>query len=343
MRTDLFDYHLPPELIAQRSVEPRDHSRLMVVDRRTGAWEHKRFFEIASELRAGDVLVLNETKVFRARLKGDVEVFLLRAREGNRWETLVRPGRRVKEGQAVAFGELIGQVVEKSPDGVVLVEFDRPAGEVIAFADAHGEIPIPPYVKQQPETLDQYQTIYARTTGSVAAPTAGFHFTGRLMDELKAKGVQIEFVTLHVGIGTFRPVKTETLEEHEMHSEFVTLDAGTAQRINQAKHEGRRVIAVGTTTVRTLEGVAALCPADSRPPQGEGALCAYSGDVNVFIKPGFAFNVVDGLITNFHLPKSTLLVLVSALAGREHILCAYQEAVRERYRFFSFGDAMFIR
>lgn len=343
MRTDLFDYHLPPELIAQRSVEPRDHSRLMVVDRRTGAWEHKRFFEIASELRAGDVLVLNETKVFRARLKGDVEVFLLRAREGNRWETLVRPGRRVKEGQAVAFGELIGQVVEKSPDGVVLVEFDRPPGEVIAFADAHGEIPIPPYVKQQPETLDQYQTIYARTTGSVAAPTAGFHFTGRLMDELKAKGVQIEFVTLHVGIGTFRPVKTETLEEHEMHSEFVTLDAGTAQRINQAKHEGRRVIAVGTTTVRTLEGVAALCPADSRPPQGEGALCAYSGDVNVFIKPGFAFNVVDGLITNFHLPKSTLLVLVSALAGREHILCAYQEAVRERYRFFSFGDAMFIR
>lgn len=347
MKTDLFDYHLPEGQIAQRSVEPRDHSRLMALDRQTGVWQHKRFFEIGTELRAGDVLVFNDTKVFRARMTAKIhghpvlEVFLLRAADGNVWEVLIRPGRKVRAGDKFVFGDsdrLFGMIKEKREDGVVLVEFDRSPEHVIAYANAHGEIPVPPYVKEQPADLKQYQTVYAKETGSVAAPTAGFHFTERLLDELKAKGVQFEFVTLHVGLGTFRPVKTDTLEEHEMHREFVSLDAQTAQRINQAKREGRRIIAVGTTTVRTLEGVSSFshgCP--SSP------LSHFTGDINLFIKPGFEFKVIDGLITNFHLPKSTLLVLVSAFAGREHILRVYDEAVKTGYRFFSFGEAMFIR
>ncbi|MBI5369776.1 tRNA preQ1(34) S-adenosylmethionine ribosyltransferase-isomerase QueA [Candidatus Uhrbacteria bacterium] len=337
METSLFDYTLPEEQIAQRSVEPRDQSRLMVLDRRTGAWHHQRFFQIVDELKKGDVLVFNDTKVFRARLKGTImengkalEIFLLRAREGTDWEVLLRPGRTASRGMRIEVApDLCGKIREKVDDGTVIITFDRSPQEVVAFANAHGDIPTPPYVKEQPASLENYQTIYARETGSVAAPTVGFHFTSELMEKLKHRGVQMEFVTLHVGMGTFRPMKTETLEAHEMHSEFVSIDVATCSRILQAKKEKRRVIAVGTTTARTLEGVSPLKP--------------FVGEVNLFITPGFDFQVIDGLITNFHLPKSTLLVLVSAFAGREHVLAAYQEAIRQSYRFFSFGDAMFIR
>jgi len=361
MQIEEFNYHLPRELIAQYSVQPRDHSRLMVLDKQTGKLEHKKFFEIVDELKTSDVLVFNDTKVFRARMRGKVleglegpegiEIFLLRARENNVWEVMARPGRKVQVGQTLCIEheteKLCGEVIEKL-DGIVLAKFDREPEQVIAFANTHGEIPIPPYVKNKPEHLEDYQTIYAKETGSVAAPTAGFHFTQRLMNELKTRGVQFEFITLHVGIGTFRPMKTKTIEEHEMHSEFVSISKETADRINQAKKENRRVIAVGTTTVRTLEGVASsrhpACPPKPwrRRERSEGSLYAFTGDVNLFIKPGFDFKIIDGLITNFHLPKSTLLVLVSAFAGRENVLRAYEEAVAQQYRFFSFGDAMFI-
>jgi len=346
----LFDYDLPQELIAQHSVEPRDHSRLMLVDRVTGACEHKRFYEIVDELHSGDVLVMNNTKVFRARLQGTIfrpslrggslsstdeaiqlEVFLLRPRQGV-WEALVKPGRHVNVGDTVRVGDLEGRILSKTD--IVTIDFVRSDKIVLAYANEHGQIPIPPYVHETPKTLEQYQTVYAQETGSVAAPTAGFHFTEELLDRIRAKGVEVQYVTLHVGLGTFRPMKSDTLEEHQMHSEFVTIDSNTAQAINRAKQEGRRVIAVGTTTVRTLEGVAGL---------HHGHIEPFTGDVNLFITPGFDFRVVDSLITNFHLPKSTLLVLVSAFAGREHMLASYQEAVREHYRFFSFGDAMFIQ
>lgn len=332
----LFDYDLPPGQIAQEPVRPRDRSRLLVLDRKTGNVKHKTFFEIADELRAGDVLVMNNTKVFKARLMaGGTEVFLLRG-EGTRWSALLRPGRKVMVGDTLDLGGLVATVVEKREDGTATLAFGVGVEEVLAFADAHGEIPVPPYVDKAPERLEDYQTVYAKNVGSVAAPTAGFHFTPELIESLKAKGVQFEFVTLHVGIGTFRPVKTDTLEEHEMHAELVEIDAGTAERINAAKREGRRVIAVGTTTVRALEGVAAL-------DTNTSLLRSILTDVNLFITPGFEFKVIDGLITNFHLPKSTLLVLVSAFAGRESVLRAYEEAVRLGYRFFSFGDAMFVR
>lgn len=337
MKTSDFDYYLPPEQIAQHSVQPRDHSKLMLLDKHTGQVEHKQFFEIIDHLGQGDILVMNNTKVFRARLQGKVgkrelEVFLLRAFGNNEWDVMVRPGRHIKVGDTIIIGEISGEIIEKTD--VVRVRFDRSPEEVITYANNVGEIPVPPYVSEQPGELEQYQTVYAQEIGSVAAPTAGFHFTDELLEKIRMKGVEIMFVTLHVGLGTFRPVKTETLEEHKMHAEFVCVSPKTAQRISLAKQQGRRVIAVGTTTVRTLEGVAALYG---------GKIEAYSGDVNLFIKPGFVFNVVDALITNFHLPKSTLLALVSALAGREHILRAYGEAIKEKYRFYSFGDAMFIR
>ncbi|MCR4313813.1 MAG: tRNA preQ1(34) S-adenosylmethionine ribosyltransferase-isomerase QueA [Candidatus Uhrbacteria bacterium] len=355
----LFNYELPEELIAQHSVEPRDHSRLMVVDRQMGAWEHKHFYDILDELRAGDVLVMNNTKVFRARLEAivesssgrraqrrsnhSIELFLLRPRGGS-WDVLVKPGRHVNVGDTLVLDGITGRVLAKSD--VVSVAFDLSDQALIDYANAHGQIPIPPYVHELPQTLEQYQTVYAQETGSVAAPTAGFHFTTELLEKIRAKGVEIHYVTLHVGLGTFRPMKSETIEEHKMHSEYVTLDSRTTIAINQARKEGRRIIAVGTTTVRTLEGVAHVMKKidpgskkSSFPLPVEG----FSGDVNLFITPGFDFRVVDALITNFNLPKSTLLVLVSAFAGREHILAVYQEAIRERYRFFSFGDAMFIR
>lgn len=339
----LFDYHLPDELIAQSSVEPRDHSRLMVIDRKTGTWKHQRFYEIIDTFEKGDVLVMNNTKVFRARLSAqvngkDIELFLLRPRDAG-WDVLVKPGRVLDVGDTIVSGTLQADVLSKKD--VAHVQFNVSDEEVIDHANKHGEIPIPPYVHTSPKTLDQYQTVYAQKTGSVAAPTAGFHFTNELLEAVREKGVEVRYVTLHVGIGTFRPIKTETLEDHQMHSEFVQIDEQTAQAINAAKQENRRIIAVGTTTVRTLEGVHDLHKEHFRhgevlPPGG------FSGDVNLFITPGFAFNIIDGLITNFHLPKSTLLVLVSAFAGRENMLRAYKEAVDQKYRFFSFGDAMFI-
>jgi S-adenosylmethionine:tRNA ribosyltransferase-isomerase len=368
-----FDYHLPTDLIAQHSAEPRDHSRLMVIERETGQWGHKRFYDLLEELRAGDVLVMNDTKVFRARLEASIqpvslrracpayrqaggrqaggaprrspsdrtvvragnlsmELFLLRPR-GTAWDVLVKPGRHVNVGDTIVLDGVTGRVLSKSD--VVSVAFNVSDQALINYANAHGRIPIPPYVHEMPVRLEQYQTVYAKETGSVAAPTAGFHFTEELLEKIRAKGVEIHPVTLHVGLGTFRPMKSETIEAHEMHSEFVAISASTAQAINRAKQEGRRVIAVGTTTVRTLEGV--VQDDKSLPYHG------FSGDVNLFITPGFPFKIVDALLTNFHLPKSTLLVLVSAFAGREHILAAYHEAIREKYRFFSFGDAMFIR
>jgi len=335
---DLFDYNLPQELIAQYSAHPRDHSRLMILDRETGSLGEKRFDQIIDEIKEGDLLVMNNTKVFRARLRGlvrskEIEVFLLRPRDGL-WDVLIRPGRHVNVGDTIEIEVLKGVVVGKSD--VASVRFDKSDQEIIDFANQHGEIPIPPYVDQVPESLDQYQTVYAQETGSVAAPTAGFHFTEELLKKIRANGVEIEYVTLHVGIGTFRPVKTDTLEEHKMHAEYVTIAPGVAQRINVAKKDGHRVIAVGTTTVRTLEGVAAA-HGGSIPEAG------FSGDVNLFITPGFDFKIIDALITNFHLPKSTLLVLVSSFAGREYVLSAYRQAVEQKYRFFSFGDAMFIK
>lgn len=343
---NFFDYNLPSELIAQKSVEPRDQSRLLILDKKTGARGHKKFFEIIDELQAGDVLVMNKTKVFKARLRGqvdekEIEVFLLREKEGD-WEVLIKPGRLVSIGSKIQLGDLEAEVIEKG--AVVRIKINAGLDDVLAYADQHGEIPIPPYVKQVPDKLEKYQTVYAEQTGSVAAPTAGFHFTEKLLEQIKEKGVQIEFVTLHVGIGTFRPMKTKTIEEHEMHAEFVQVDGEVAERINQAKEGGRRIIAVGTTTVRTLEGVTNV---DFPPSQGgiKGGLPleGFSGDVNLFIKPGYKFKIVDALITNFHLPKSTLLVLVSALAGRENIMAACKEAVAQKYCFYSFGDAMFIK
>jgi len=357
----LFDYYLPPEQIAQAPVEPRDLSRLLVLkpfnspkqarlaqglrlldwprSLRGGEIEHRRFFEIIDYLRPGDVLVMNDTKVFKARLRGkvkelEVEVFLL-CSSNKVWQALLRPGRKIKINDEIDFGELKAKVINKAEDGTARLGFSVSPEDVLSFTDCYGEIPVPPYIKQVPDKLETYQTIYARETGSVAAPTAGFHFTKELLKKIKRKGIEIEFVTLHIGLGTFRPVKSETLEEHKMHSELVEIKSEVARRINAAKKTGRRIIAVGTTTTRALEGVAST---------NNGVLPenGFFGEVNIFITPGFKFNIIDSLITNFHLPKSTLLVLVSALAGRENILRAYKEAIREGYRFYSFGDAMFI-
>lgn len=325
-----FDYELPPEFIAQSSVEPRDHSKLMLLDRASGEVCHKHFYDIVDELKAGDVLVFNVSKVFRARLRSDeFEVFVLKVRDGE-VDALVRPGKKVKD--VVELPDLSLKLVRRTDDGVFTFATGKTAMEMFAYCDAHGEIPTPPYVSSTVDEDQKYQTVYARETGSVAAPTAGFHFTNELLGRIRAKGVQIEEVILHVGIGTFRPVQTEIVEEHTMHSEWVSLSADVAGRLNAAKQEGRRVIAVGTTTVRALEGVVATT----------GDLGAFEGELNIFITPGFAFKVIDGLVTNFHLPKSTLLMLVSALAGRENVLAAYEEAKRHGYRFFSFGDAMFV-
>lgn len=304
---------------------------------------------------------MNDTKVFRARLRArakahEIELFLLRPVNEYEWEILIKPGKHVRVGDVIFVGNMRATVLEKKD--IMHVRFDHKQSEVFAYADAHGEIPIPPYVQKPPERLEEYQTLYAKEIGSVAAPTAGFHFTHALLDQITKNGIDIVFVTLHVGLGTFRPMKTHTIEEHVMHSEYVTISAAAARKINEAKHARRRVIAVGTTTVRALEGAARATHFKEEnfkekkltlihdrklmstdyflPPDG------FSGDVNIFITPGFPFRIVDALITNFHLPKSTLLVLVSAFAGRENILAAYEEAIRQRYRFYSFGDAMFI-
>lgn len=335
---DAFDYKLPEDLIAQEPAEPRDHARLMIVDRVTGQIEHGHFFDVLNELREGDVLVMNDTKVFKARLFGviegrdiPVETVLLRHEDGL-WETIVKKSRRLKDGSVIDFDGMKAEVVSRDiPSGTVQLRLDHDVDAVLAFADEHGEVPLPPYIERSLDDLDEYQTVYAREVGSVAAPTAGLHFTPELIDRIKQKGVQIEYVTLHVGLGTFQPVwEDQELEDHQMHAEFVEISKDVAERINQAKSEGRRIIAVGTTTTRALEG--------SGVPEG-----GFAGDVDIFMKPGYTFNVIDALITNFHLPRTTLLVLVSAFAGKELVQQAYREAIEHEYRFYSFGDAMMIR
>lgn len=374
MLTSDFDYELPKQLIAQIPLEPRDSSRLMVVDRAEKNIEHKHFSDIVDYLQKGDLLVWNNSKVFKARLRGTlaldekiikfkkeidstdrilnvpiVEIFLIKPMENNKvWKVLAKPGKKLRLGMKVIFAEdFSAEVILKENDGTYLIEFAEDDMSVRAKANKYGEVPTPPYVdsqsaiRSQQELTERYQTVYAREEGSVAAPTAGFHFTPELIEKLKIKGVEFAEVTLHVGLGTFLPVKTDNLEEHKMHSEWVELTSKNADLINQAKAEGRRVVAVGTTTVRTLEGIANVFIGKN---ESGPILRPYSGEINIFIFPGFKFKVIDALITNFHLPKSTLLVLISAFAGdREFMLDCYKKAVEEKYRFFSFGDAMLIK
>lgn len=335
-----YDYELPESRIGQQLKEPRDACQLLVLNRETGEREHRVFRDIVEYLEPGDLLVWNNTKVFKARLFGhlpsgaEIEVFLLRHNTDGVWQTLMRPGRKAHVGDIVQFAEDFSCViVDKEEDGRVNVRFELEPAAVRELSNRYGHIPVPPYVGAQPTEIAQYQTVYATAEGSVAAPTAGFHFTEELIATLRERGVQFAEVTLHVGIGTFQPMKTDTIEEHEMHSEWVEVTTATVEAIAAARRAGKRVIAVGTTTVRTLEGVAAM---------HGGELCSYVGDVNCFIKPGFTFRVINAMITNFHLPKSTLLVLVSAFAGREHIRAAYDDAIAREYFFYSFGDAMLI-
>ena len=338
MKLSDFMYDLPEARIAQTPVEPRDHSRLMVIHRDTGAIEHRHFYDIIDYLNPGDCLVINETKVIPARLYGErptggaVEVLLLKQLGPKRWETLVRPGKKLKPGAEVLFGDgrLKCRVLETTDVGGRIVEFEC-EGSFEAALDALGEMPLPPYIHEKLQDRDRYQTVYAKQDGSAAAPTAGLHFTPGLMDRIRARGVDIVPVLLHVGLGTFRPVKVENIEEHEMHSEYFEVTREAADRVNAARARGGRIIAVGTTSVRTLESAA-----------DGGRLVSKRGDTNIFIKPGYRFQLVDALITNFHLPGSTLIMLVSALWDRERILEAYKTAVENEYRFFSFGDAMLI-
>ncbi len=335
-----FDYDLPEELIAQDPLEDRSASRLMILDKETGEIRHRIFRDITDELAPGDCLVINNTKVIPARLFGikegtgaTIEVLLLKRKENNIWETLVKPGKKAKPGTVLSFGGglLKGTVVEVADEGNRLIRFSY-EGIFEEILDQLGQMPLPPYITHPLKDKNRYQTVYAKYDGSAAAPTAGLHFTEELLDQIRAKGVEIASVTLHVGLGTFRPVKVDRIEDHHMHSEFFRIEQEEADKINRAKENGHRVIAVGTTSCRTLESAA----------DEKGRLEAKSGWTDIFIYPGYRFKCIDALITNFHLPQSTLLMLVSALAGRDHILAAYEEAVRERYRFFSFGDAMFI-
>ena len=338
MKLSDFMYDLPEARIAQTPVEPRDHSRLMVLHRDTGAIEHRHFYDIIDYLNPGDCLVVNETKVIPARLYGErptggaCEVLLLKQLGPKRWETLVRPGKKLRPGAEVVFGDgrLKCTVLESTDVGGRVVEFAC-EGSFEAALDALGEMPLPPYIHEKLEDRDRYQTVYAKQDGSAAAPTAGLHFTPALLDRIREKGVDIVPVLLHVGLGTFRPVKVENIEEHEMHSEYFEVTGDAARRVNAARERGGRVIAVGTTSVRTLESAAR-----------DGKLAATRGDTSIFIRPGYRFQLVDALITNFHLPGSTLIMLVSALYDREKILDAYRMAVEMEYRFFSFGDAMLI-
>ena len=339
MKTHDFYYDLPEELIAQTPLEQRDSSRLMVLNRETGEVSHKHFYEILDYLRPGDCLVMNDSRVLPARLLGRrptggaVEVLLLRDLGGKRWECLCKPGRKMQVGNEVIFGdgELTATVVEVKDDGNRVVEFHY-EGIFLEVLERLGKMPLPPYIKAELQDQERYQTVYSREVGSAAAPTAGLHFTNDLLDKIRAKGVKTAFVTLHVGLGTFRPVKAENILEHHMHSELCMMSAGTAAILNETKAAGGRVICVGTTSCRTLESLV----------NEDGSFEAKSKWTEIFIYPGYNFKAMDGLITNFHLPESTLVMLVSAFAGREHVLAAYEEAVRERYRFFSFGDAMTI-
>lgn len=335
-----FDYELPQELIAQDPLEKRSDSRLMLLDKNTGEIEHHVFREIGRFLQTGDCLVINNTKVIPARLFGvkegtqaKIELLLLKRRGNDTWETLVKPGKKAKTGTRISFGGgiLRGEVVDIAEEGNRVIRFEY-EGVFEEILDRLGQMPLPPYITHRLNDKDRYQTVYAKYDGSAAAPTAGLHFTSELLEELRQKGVEIAEVTLHVGLGTFRPVKVRNVSDHHMHSEFYRIEQEAADKINTAKSSGHRVIAVGTTSTRTLESAA----------DENGYLTAKSGWTDIFIYPGYHFRVIDALITNFHLPQSTLIMLVSALAGREHVLRAYHTAVEEKYRFFSFGDAMLI-
>ncbi len=339
LKSDYY-FELPQELIAQDPLEERTSSRLLVLDKRTGAVSHHGFREIGEFLRPGDCLVLNDTKVIPARLLGEregtgahVELLLLKRRSGDVWETLVRPGKKCRPGTRLTFGDglLKAEILDTVEEGNRLVRFDY-EGIFEEALDRLGEMPLPPYITHKLQDRNRYQTVYAKHEGSAAAPTAGLHFTKELLGRLEGKGIGIAYVTLHVGLGTFRPVKEENVLEHHMHTEHYQVSREAADTINRTKAQGGRIVCVGTTSCRTLESAAGE----------DGLVRPCSGDTDIFIYPGYRFRVLDALITNFHLPESTLIMLVSALAGREHVLAAYEEAVRERYRFFSFGDAMLI-
>lgn len=341
MKKSDFYYDLPEELIAQHPIEPRDSSRLMHLNKETGEVEHLHFYDIVDLLHEGDCLILNNTRVLPARLYGVkdetgavVEFLLLNQHDANTWEVMAGPGKKAREGAKFTFGEgiLRAEIKEVLENGNRIAEFSY-EGNFYNVLDKIGEMPLPHYIKEKLENKERYQTVYSKELGSAAAPTAGLHFTPELLQKIKDKGVKIGFVTLHVGIGTFRPVKTENIEEHKMHSEHYMIPAETADIINETKKNGGRVIAVGTTCCRTLESVC----------QAKGKVCEYDDWTSIFIYPGYEFKCIDGLITNFHLPESTLIMLVSAFCGYEHTMNAYKIAVEEKYRFFSFGDAMFIR
>lgn len=339
MKTQDFWYDLPEELIAQTPLDKRDSSRLLVMDRETGDIAHKHFYDILDYLRPGDCLVMNDSRVLPARLigrrptGGAVEVLLLRDLGDKKWECLCKPGKKMQIGQDVIFGddELTGRVVDVRDDGNRIVEFCY-EGIFLEVLERLGKMPLPPYIKAELQDKERYQTVYSREVGSAAAPTAGLHWTNELLEKAKAKGVKTAFVTLHVGLGTFRPVKAEDISQHHMHSELCMISKETAQQLNETKARGGRIVCVGTTSCRTLESLV----------KEDGSFEASSKWTEIFIYPGYQFRAMDALITNFHLPESTLVMLVSAFAGREHVLNAYEEAVKDRYRFFSFGDAMFI-
>ena len=337
MKTSDFYYALPQELIAQTPLERRDASRLLCLNRATGEWEHRHFTDIVDFLQEGDTLVLNNSRVLPARLLGcrpsggAVEVLLLRDRGEGVWECLTRPGRKTQPGQELIFGDLTATVVGALADGNKLVQFHY-EGIFLEILERLGKMPLPPYIREELGDQERYQTVYSKITGSAAAPTAGLHFTNELLDAIRARGVDIAEITLHVGLGTFRPVKAEEITDHHMHAEFCMMDAETAQLLNGTRKRGGRIVCVGTTSCRTLESLV----------QPDGSFRESSAWTDIFIYPGYEFKAMDALITNFHLPESTLVMLVSAFAGREHILAAYEEAIREKYRFFSFGDAMFI-
>lgn len=347
MNVDLFDFHLPEHLIAQTPLLERTASRLLMLNKENGAIEHGTFKDLASKLQAGDVLVLNDTKVLPARLYGikegtgaKIELLLLKQLENDRWEVLAKPAKRVKVGTTILFGEdengkaiLTATVEEEADMGGRIVKFSYD-GIFNELLDQLGEMPLPPYIKEKLDEKDRYQTVYSKHEGSAAAPTAGLHFTTEFLQELQQKGVELAFITLHVGLGTFRPMSSDTVEEHDMHAEYYELSEETANILQRARDEKRRIVAVGTTSARTLETLGQRFQ--------EEKLTACNGWTSIFIFPGYEFKLVNALLTNFHLPKSTLVMLVSALAGRDHIMHAYEQAVKEEYRFFSFGDAMFI-
>ena len=342
MNTADFDFHLPEELIAQTPLEKRDSSRLLIVDRETGQFSDQHFDNIIDQLEPGDALVMNNTRVLPARLYGTkpetgghVELLLLKNTQGDFWEVLAKPAKRLRVGTRVSFGDgrLTATVTEELEHGGRIVRFDY-QGIFLEVLESLGEMPLPPYIHEKLEDRERYQTVYAKENGSAAAPTAGLHFTEELLDKIAAKGVKLVYLTLHVGLGTFRPVSVDNLEEHEMHSEFYSLSEEAAKTLRQVKASGHRIVAVGTTSIRTLETIGS---------KFEGQIQADSGWTNIFIKPGYQWKIVDAFSTNFHLPKSTLVMLVSAFAGRQLTLQAYEHAIAERYRFFSFGDAMFIK